>query len=174
MISPAFLCYCSIKHQLFKDFIDRTFTANVLPVTFFITAIVLFGTGFLSREGGEVTKKSAIATGLAQGVAVVPGFSRSGFTISTALAAGVKREAAAEFSFLMSIPIIIAALVYELMSGGGTLAGVGFGSLVVAFFAALVSGIFAIKFMLKIVKNVKLYWFSIYLIVLALVTVFII
>jgi len=208
---------------LFKDFIDRTMTASVLPITFMITAIVLFSTTFVGREKNkstteltlstaeekatatetkksENTKKrrsfflssssrantvvdsstqkeisytSALATGLAQGLAVVPGFSRSGFTISTALATGTSRERAAEFSFLMSIPIIIAALVYELISNPNP-APIAPLPLMLAFVAALVSGIFAIKFMLKLVKKIQLYWFSIYLIVLSIITIFVV
>jgi len=163
---------------LFKDFIDRTLTARILPITFMITAIVLFSTTFIKDKSllpddKEITYISALSTGLAQGIAVVPGFSRSGFTISTALATGTKRERAAEFSFLMSIPIIIAALVYELISNPSPTLGPAL-PLIFAFVTALISGIFAIKFMLKLVKKIKLYWFSLYLIILAIITIFII
>ncbi|MCL2570277.1 MAG: undecaprenyl-diphosphate phosphatase [Firmicutes bacterium] len=166
---------------IFKDIIDRTFTARVLPITFFITAIILFATTFVRENPNqntddaelEITKKSALATGLAQAIAVVPGFSRSGFTIATALATGTKRQAAAEFSFLMSIPIIIGALVLELVSGPVS-SDIEIFPLVIAFLVALVSGVFAIKFMLRIVRRIKLYWFSLYLVILAIVTVFVI
>ncbi|MCL2755459.1 MAG: undecaprenyl-diphosphate phosphatase [Firmicutes bacterium] len=161
---------------VFKDFIDQTMGANVLPITFMITAILLFSTTFIEPSKSLVPNKpitytSALFTGLAQGIAVVPGFSRSGFTISTALFTGTNRERAAEFSFLMSIPIIIAALIYELISNPSPSLGNPV-PLVLAFIAALVSGIFAIKFMLNIIKKVKLYWFSLYLVILSIVTIF--
>ena len=158
---------------VFKDIIDATFSAAVLPVTFMITAIILFSTAFFKDKtflkNNEFTYRSALATGLAQGIAVVPGFSRSGFTISAALATGTSREKAAEISFLMSIPIIIAALVYELVSNDTPITLDLFPT-IIAFVVALISGIFAIKFMLKIVRNIKLYWFSLYLVVLSIFT----
>ncbi|MCL2851335.1 MAG: undecaprenyl-diphosphate phosphatase [Firmicutes bacterium] len=166
---------------LFKDWIDGMFGASVLSVTFMITAVVLVIASFLQddnrsskfsplyRNNGHPTYYSSFFTGLAQGLAVIPGFSRSGFTISAGLATGVSKEKAAEFSFLMSIPIIIAALVYELVSSPIP-SNISPAPVIVGFIVALVSGIFAIKFMLHIVKRVKLYWFSLYLIVLSIIT----
>jgi len=167
---------------VFGDLLERTFTARVLPVTFMLTAILLVLISFSSEPVIPGTMflnprplKVGIATGLAQGLAVIPGFSRSGFTISAALASGVNRERAAEFAFLMSIPIIIAALVYEIAGAGGSVSvGVGAVPLIIAFIAALLSGIFAIKFMLKIVRNIKLYWFSAYLVLIAILSIFLI
>ena len=170
----------------FHDFIESTFTASILPISFMITAIVLFSTTFIPKRVGadgnqpsgrlpsSPTYFSGAMTGLAQGLAVVPGFSRSGFTIATAMATGTRRESAAEFSFLMSIPIIIAALVFEVVSSGGVTMSVNWLQMSLAFVVALVSGIFAIKFMLAIVREVKLYWFSLYLVVLAIITIFIV
>jgi undecaprenyl-diphosphatase len=151
---------------LFKDVIDKAFTFNVLPFTFFITAILLFATSFFGRGVREVSYKTGIVTGLAQAVAVIPGFSRSGFTIAAGLSTGVKREAAAEFSFLMSIPIIIASFVYELISSSGALS-MDILPMSVAFVAALFSGVVSITFMLSAIKNVKLHWFGVYLVVLS-------
>ena len=157
---------------LFKDVIDRTLNASVLPVTFMLTAIVLFSTVFM-KPRREMTYRSAAFTGLIQGIAVVPGFSRSGFTISAAMFTGTKRTEAAEFSFLMSIPIIIAALVYEVVSNPSPQLGDPV-ALIVAFLAALVSGLFAIAFMLRIIRRVGLHWFAVYLVPLAIATVFLI
>jgi len=155
---------------LFNDFIESTFTARVLPVTFIITAIVLMAVSMYSgKRQGHIGYGSAVITGLAQGLAVIPGFSRSGFTISAAMAGGVQRERAAEFAFLMSIPIIIAALVWEVARNPVSVSAIGWAPLVVAFATALLSGIFAIKFMMDIIKRVKLYWFSLYLILIAIV-----
>ena len=164
---------------LFRDWIDRVFNVRVLPITFIITAIVLFSCSFVGQKnqmpqgGGKKFWLLALITGLAQGLAVVPGISRSGATIAAGLAAGERREKAAEFSFLMSIPIIIAALVYELISNPTPSLGAPW-PLVVGFVAALVSGIFAIRFMLHIIKRIPLYWFSGYLIVLAIITFFVV
>jgi len=151
---------------------------RILPVTFLITAIALFVVTILpkSREGkdGKVGYKTGIIAGIAQGIAIVPGISRSGATIAASLATGVKREEAAEFAFLMSIPIIIASFVFEIISSGGAVAAMPLWPVAFGFVAALVSGVFAIKVMLAIVKKIKLYWFSIYLVVLSIVLVFVI
>jgi undecaprenyl-diphosphatase len=161
---------------LFKDFIDRTFTYKILPITFMLTAIILFATTFVrgrSRQhpqplGRGVGYPAAAAVGFTQFLAVVPGLSRSGTTISTLLFAGVERQAAAEYSFLMSIPIIIASFVYEIMGAGGTVA-IDIVPTAAAFIAALGAGILAIRFMLALIRRVKLHWFSLYLVVLAVV-----
>lgn len=153
---------------LFKGPIDAVLTYKVLPVTFLITAIMLFLTSFVSATAGSKQRNpfpncygSAVA-GLAQGIAVAPGISRSGATIAACLFMGAKREDAAEFSFLMSIPIIIASFLYELIGNSAPIS-VEILPLGLAFVAALISGIIAIKIMLTIVRRVKLYWFSAYL-----------
>ena len=159
---------------VFNDFIESTFTARILPITFMITAIILFATSFIKNNNRPIGYKSAATVGLAQGLAVIPGFSRSGFTISAALATGTDKQKAAEFAFLMSIPIIIAALVWELVRHPVSVEAIGWLPLSVAFITALLSGIFAIKFMLDVIKKIKLYWFSFYLIVIAIVALFIV
>ena len=160
---------------LFKDFIDSAITVRALPITFIITAIILYSTTFLESGEKDVDYPRAAAVGLAQGLAVIPGFSRSGFTISAGLAAGIKREKAAEFSFLMSIPIIIASFVYEIMGGGlSAVSSIPLFPLIVSFLVALVSGVFAIKFMLHIICKVSLGWFSGYLVVLAVFCLFVV
>jgi len=159
---------------VFGRIIDAAFSVYTLPVAFFITAIVLLLVSFIKTGEKEVGHKEGAWIGLVQGLAVIPGFSRSGFTIAAGLTAGVKRERAAEFSFLMSIPIIVAALVYEIAREGFSGVGVEAFPLMVGFLTALVSGIFAIKVMLALIKRIKLYWFSVYLIILAVVSAIII
>jgi len=155
---------------LFKDQIDRTFTYSVLPVTFMITAIVLFATTLVKpQNNNEIEYRTGIIIGIAQGIAVIPGISRSGSTISAALLTGAKREAAAEFSFLMSIPIIIASFLYEFLSSPADALVLEPIPLIFGFAVALIFGIIAIKLMLRLVKNIKLYWFSVYLVALSIV-----
>ena len=157
---------------LFKDFIDSTFHHRILPLTFLVTAIILFLTTFINTRVSRkehVGFKSALLVGFTQFIAVIPGISRSGTTISTLLVTGVKRETAAEFSFLMSIPIIIASFVYELLNARHSGATLDVAPTIFAFIAALLSGIIAIKFMLRVIQHVKLHWFSLYLVILAVV-----
>jgi undecaprenyl-diphosphatase len=157
---------------IFKDMIDKSFTYKILPFSFLATAIILFLTTVIApKVGGAVGFKSAFVVGVAQGIAVVPGLSRSGTTISALLISGVEKNAAAAYSFLMSIPVIIASLLLEILTiksnGGG--ANLEILPTSVAFAAAFLSGILAIKFMLSVIKRVKLHWFSVYLVILAAV-----
>jgi undecaprenyl-diphosphatase len=157
----------SLLVVLFKDIIDKTFSYKILPFSFMATAIVLYLPTLLHAGKSAAGIKSAVIVGVAQAIAVVPGLSRSGTTISTLVASGVERGRAGEYSFLMSIPIIIASFVYEMLSG--TVGKIEFAPTAVAFVAALIGGIIAIKFTLKIIKNAKLHYFSYYLVALSLV-----
>ena len=123
-----------------------------------------------SRNG--ISYWQAFVVGLAQAFAVIPGVSRSGSTISTGLLTGVKREAIAQFSFLMVlIPIIGEQSLDLLQVAAGTEtfgAGVGSLSLILGFVAAFVSGLFACKVMIALVKKAKLMWFALYCLLVAL------
>lgn len=159
---------------IFNQLFDLTREYKILPITFLVTAIVLFAVTMLPKKEGEIEYKTGIAAGIAQGIAaVIPGVSRSGSTITASLATGVGREKAAEFAFLMSIPIIVASFVYELISSPEAISAVPLLPLCFGLAAALAAGIFAIKFMLKLVKNIKLYWFSIYLVIISVILMFV-
>lgn len=167
----------------FKYFLNDYFgNSKLLPFGFLITAAILFFTylmiGNKKEDSKEVSinKKTAFFMGIAQGFAIFPGISRSGITICTGLLSGGKREETARFSFLMSIPIIIASVVYEMFSGG--MATISEASLIVpllfSFITAFIVGILSIKFMLRIIKNAKYYWFSMYLFVIAILSFFVV
>ena len=114
-------------------------------------------------EPAELTLWRALAIGIAQGFAIVPGFSRSGATISTGLFVGLGKEDAARFSFLLSIPVVLGAGLLELKEIGalGFASGSGF-AVLSAFAASVISGYLAINLVLKAVKAGKLTVFSIY------------
>lgn len=162
---------------LFESFIDKVFSGNFFVIGFLITAIILLISEYLSKKN-VVTKsdilnlnisyKQAVVIGIAQGVASVPGISRSGSTISTALMLKINKEDATKFSFLMSIPIIIASFVYELLKIKEATFSFTTMQLFVGFMCAFVFGIIAVKFMIKFVKQQKLYVFSIYLFLVSL------
>jgi len=172
LIATAITCaMVLIVH--FAGWTDAMRDYKILPVTFIITAIILFIATILPQKENSPGYKTGIIAGIAQGIAVIPGISRSGATITASLATGVKREEAAEFAFLMSIPIIIASFVFEIISSPGDIAMMSFWPIALGFIAALISGIFAIKIMLKIVQKIKLYWFSVYLVTLAIILVFV-
>lgn len=167
---------------IFKAFIEGFFNdASLLPFCFMFTAFLLLVTHFLSnKKSTDFNRKfktsSALIMGISQGFAVIPGISRSGTTICTGLILGEERQQTAKFSFLMSIPIILASLIYEIVftDSASTINAVGVLPLLIAFFSAFLVGIFSIKFMLKIVQESKYYYFSIYLIALSILSLFVI
>ena len=168
---------------IFKVFIENMFeNASLLPFCFMLTALLLLITHFLSNKNIEtdfnktVSYKNAFIIGISQGLAVIPGISRSGSTICTSLMLGESRETSAKFSFLMSIPIILASLFYEIIFSNSSLSlsEIGILPLIVSFLSAFLIGIFSIKFMLKIVKKSKYYYFSIYLVIISFVSLWLI
>jgi undecaprenyl-diphosphatase len=107
----------------------------------------------------------AAIIGIAQGVAGLPGISRSGATICAARLTGVEKEASAEFSFLLSVPIIIGSSIFEFIGGDG-LGGVSVGPLMIGFVSAFAVGFAAVKFMLKFIAKRGMNVFAAYLMIL--------
>ncbi|MBO4665778.1 MAG: undecaprenyl-diphosphate phosphatase [Paludibacteraceae bacterium] len=159
-----------IVGMFFKDQVEAFFGNGLLLVgiCLLVTACLLWLSEFLSkrlkREGHEVSYRDAIIIGCAQALAVLPGLSRSGTTIATGLLCGVKKEEVAKFSFLMVlIPILGEAFLdlLKLLSGELTV-NIGVWPLVVGFVAAFMTGCFACRFMIDIVRRQKLTYFAIY------------
>ena len=126
----------------------------------------------VSEARNGISYWQALVVGLSQAVAVAPGLSRSGTTIATGLLCGVKREVMAQFSFLMVLVPIIGEQFLDLLkslSGGAALGG-GLSPvcLVVGFLAAFLSGLFACKVTISIVKKARLTWFALYCLVVSL------
>ncbi len=167
---------------LLKDQVDALFSGELWQVGcgLIITAcLLLISDNVGKRIKAPVAKDQrngisywqAFTVGLAQAFAVIPGVSRSGSTIATGLLTGVKREAIAQFSFLMVLIPIIGEQGLDLIKavGGSEIGGgVGLLPLVLGFVAAFVSGLFACKVMIAIVKKAKLTWFALYCLVVAI------
>lgn len=156
--------------MFFKDQVEALFGNGLLLVgiCLLITALLLALSEWLQKKrqatGHEVTYKDAIIIGIAQACAVLPGLSRSGTTIATGLLCGVKKESVAQFSFLMVlIPILGEALLdtLKLLRGEMTM-DLGVVPAVVGFVAAFVTGCFACRFMIEIVRRQRLVWFALY------------
>jgi len=162
----ATLITCSIV-LVFNDIIDRLFTIQALPYLFLICGAYLLLPNLLKPKINQRTWLHTTLMGIAQGVAVVPGLSRSGLTITTGRLTGMSASDATDFSFLMSLPIILASFLYEILNGG-SIQALGFGSVILAFLAAFISGIFAIKFMLNLTRKIDLRWFAVYLLILGI------
>lgn len=156
---------------LFNDLIELFFESGAtLGAGFIFTGIVLMYaemTGKKTRNLSDMKVKDPLLIGTGQAVAMLPAVSRSGMTISTALALGIERKTAADFSFLLSIPAILAAVVLDiykmLQSGENALATVGTGPVITGMIFAALSGFFAVKAMLKLISDKKLHYFSYYL-----------
>ena len=121
------------------------------------------------KEGMLVTPKQGLFIGFMQGVGVLPGISRSGSTIAGAMFAGVDRNVAGEFSFLLSIPAILGAFLLEVKDLDGVSSSIGTVPILVGCAAAFVSGLFCLVFLMKIIKKGKLEYFAYYLIPLAVI-----
>ena len=160
-----------IVGMFFKEYVEEFFGSGLLLVgiCLCVTAILLYFSEWLSKRrigiGHEVGYKDAIIIGLAQAVAVLPGLSRSGTTIATGLLCGVKKESVTKFSFLMVlIPILGEAFLelLDVLSGEVIVGSLGVLPLLVGFVSAFVSGCFACRFMINIVRRQKLIYFAIY------------
>ncbi|MCE1195026.1 undecaprenyl-diphosphate phosphatase [bacterium] len=148
---------------------------KVVAANLIVTAIILAGASLLkpgTRRSRDLGLGRAALVGLAQGIGVLPGISRSGITISSGIAVGLDRETAGEFSFLLSIPAILGAFVLTLGDAGNLLANVSYAQLAIAFVAAFLSGMASLKILLKIIKGGKLYWFAPYLAIVGLAGLF--
>jgi undecaprenyl-diphosphatase len=140
------------------------FTGNMisLGIQFFMTAIFLLLTMFIKPKEKPLGFIDAFIVGLAQVFAILPAVSRSGATIATGMMLGVKKEEIARFSFLMVLIPVIGANLLELKSGSISTAGTPFYVIVLGFLTAFVSGYFACKWMINLVKKGNLVWFAVY------------
>ena len=127
-----------------------------------ITGFLLFLADKAKSSEKNVGIKDAILVGISQAIAIVPGISRSGATISTAVLLGIDKEKAARFSFLMVIPLIFGKMAKDILSGNIQYESAAFLPLVIGFFAAFITGMMACKWMIKLVKKSQLRYFAYY------------
>ena len=163
----------------FKDSVESLFgSIQVVGCALVVTALLLFFSDYASRPGKKsifpaneyrngISYWQAFAIGLGQSFAVIPGLSRSGTTISTGLICGVRRESMAQFSFLMVLVPILGETFLEIVGGEFGASSVGTLPLILGFVSAFLSGLFACKAMVALVKRAKLSWFALYCLVAA-------
>lgn len=166
----------SIVGVLFDDIIESFFDGKLVLVSLML--IVTGGLLFLADRAKSSEKKVGIKEsfliGIAQAIAILPGISRSGATISISVLLGVDREQSARFSFLMVVPLIFGKIAKDIFDGAfdkidGSLINYGVG-----FLGAFITGIFACTLMIKLVKKSQLKYFSIYCFLVAVLTLFLI
>ncbi len=160
----------------FKDVVENLFSEGIVLVgaMLLVTALLLALTRFVKhKQTKAVGFGSALVIGLTQALAVIPGLSRSGTTISAGLLLGLKKEEVAQFSFLMVLIPILGESFLALISGefAVTNSGIPTISLIAGFFAAYISGLFACKFMIEIVKRMNLIWFALYCLIMGIIAI---
>jgi len=165
--------------------VDMVFKGDTIFIFFILTAFILFISDYFAKDTNKnlpqelvnsytykstlidlpLTYKQAIIIGISQGIAVIPGISRSGTTIATARIIGCD-SISAKYSFLISIPIILGSLILEILKGG-SLTGVNISGLIIGCIICFIFGLLCIKVMVQFVKKSKLQYFSYYLLILS-------
>lgn len=166
---------------LFEDAFEQVFRSSSSVVIFLLAGSFLmfiaewrYKKVWYNERIGEIekiSKKKSFLIGVFQSLALFPGFSRSGATISSGMLFGLTRENAARFSFLLSIPIIVGASVYKVLSSYSELSFDAV--LFTGYLSSFLVGMAAISFLLKFLKNNDLYVFVIYRVLLAAVLIFV-
>jgi undecaprenyl-diphosphatase len=155
---------------LFADFIDENLRSPMV-VVFTLSSVgvlmLLVEKYATNKKSNDISTKQGLSVGAAQALALIPGVSRSGITITIGMLAGMGRVQAARFSFLLAIPIIAGSAFGVLLKDGDSLSFDG--ALIVGMLAAFVSGLIAIKFLLSVIGQFGLKPFAYYRILLALI-----
>jgi undecaprenyl-diphosphatase len=170
-----------------EDWINETFFGNLLLVgcMLIVTGVLLFAADRAKDTGRSVSFSNALLIGIAQAIAILPGISRSGATISTSVLLGIDRIKAARFSFLMVVPLILGKMAKDIMDGAfddkmvmavessGTAVQQSIGGLELGlgFLAAFLTGLAACTWMITLVKNAKLSWFSYYCFIVGIIAI---
>ena len=157
----------------FEKQLESLFGSNILLVgcMLIITAILLFLADKAKDTNKKVSFSNAFIIGISQAIAMLPGISRSGATISTSVLLGNDKTKAARFSFLMVVPLIFGKIAKDVLSGELTYESGNFTSLSIGFIAAFIAGLFACTWMIALVKKSKLTYFAIYCAIVGLIAI---
>lgn len=148
----------------FEEELEVLFGGNLVLVGFMliITALLLWLAGKAKNTNKKVSYLNAFIIGVSQAIAILPGISRSGATISTSVLLGNDKAKAARFSFLMVVPLILGKIAKDLLDGNLMESTTSASVLITGFVAAFIAGLFACTWMISIVKKSKLSYFAIY------------
>ena len=157
----------------YESELTELFDGNIKLVGFMLilTALLLYLADRAKDTNKKVSFSNAFIIGVAQAIALLPGVSRSGATISTSVLLGNDKTKAARFSFLMVVPLILGKIAKDILSGDLTYQSENFTTLSVGFIAAFISGLFACTWMIALVKKSKLTYFSIYCAVVGVIAI---
>ena len=159
---------------LFEEKISNLFDSNIILVgsMLLFTSIILFVSDFKIKTTNKLDYVKSFFVGVSQALAIIPGISRSGLTICSSVLMGVNRELAAKFSFLMVLPLIFGSFLKILIFDEIIFNQEIISSYVFGFLSAFISGIFACKWMIVIVKKSKMKYFSLYCLAVGLICIF--
>ena len=157
----------------FEEELETLFGGNILFVGFMllITALLLWLADKARDTGKSVSFSNALVIGISQAIAILPGISRSGATISTSVLLGNDKGKAARFSFLMVVPLILGKIAKDILDGKLAGSTVDFVPLAFGFVAAFIAGLVACTWMIALVKKSKLRYFAIYCFVVGLIAI---
>lgn len=157
----------------FEAQLEALFGGNILLVgcMLIITALLLFLADKAKDTQKKVSFSNAFVIGISQAIAMLPGISRSGATISTSVLLGNDKTKAARFSFLMVVPLIFGKIAKDILSGDISTDSQNITALSVGFIAAFVAGLFACTWMIALVKKSKLSYFAIYCVIVGIIAI---
>lgn len=157
----------------FEERLEGLFGENVLLVGYMlmITALLLYLADRAKETEKKVTYLNAFIIGVSQAIAILPGISRSGATISTSVLLGIDKSKAARFSFLMVVPLILGKMAKDLFGGQIDFQSAQIASLGAGFIAAFIAGLFACTWMIQLVRQSKLQYFAIYCFLVGLIAI---
>ncbi len=149
---------------VFEEQLESLFGGNIVLVGFmlWVTALLLYLADRAKDTGKPVSFRNSLVIGVSQAIAMLPGVSRSGATISTSVLLGIDKSRAARFSFLMVVPLILGKIIKDLSSGDLTYEGGQSMVMAAGFLAAFLSGMIACTWMIRLVRNSKLTYFAVY------------
>lgn len=158
---------------VFENEIELLFSRQILLVgcMLLVTGLLLFLADKAKNTNRKVNFYHALIIGVSQAIAILPGISRSGATISTSVLLGIDREKAARFSFLMVVPLILGKMCKDIISGDLCIENTSLISLFIGFSAAFLTGLFACKWMIKLVKKSKLKYFAYYCFLVGMISI---
>jgi len=157
----------------FEDQLEQLFGGNILLVgcMLIVTAVLLFLADKAKDTNKKVSYSNAFIIGISQAIAMLPGISRSGATISTSVLLGNDKTKAARFSFLMVVPLIFGKIAKDILGGELTYDSSNFTALSIGFVAAFLAGLLACTWMIALVKKSKLSYFAIYCVVVGIIAI---
>jgi len=157
----------------FEEQLEALFGGNILLVgcMLIVTAALLWMADKAKDTQKKVSFSNAFVIGVSQAIAMLPGISRSGATISTSVLLGNDKSKAARFSFLMVIPLILGKIAKDILGGDLSTEVGNVSVLVIGFLAAFIAGLIACTWMIKLVKKSKLSWFAIYCLIVGLIAI---